>query len=268
MTASVVVAAIGCTTGPGNVLKGDPTTIVHAAADRTVAAGTAHVDVTMGVATGPGMAGSGVVDFVRRRSDLTFQRTGSQASTGDRFELIVDGAEGFLSGVGPVVAGKPSFVSGALVDVAQVSHDRVTPLDNLMARPGAGLAMALLRGATKVLPYGGQEVAGTSTLRYSFVVDLAAASAASPPSDRPMLDAANKAIGGVLEPADVWIDRDGRVRQLQFATDPKLRTTTTKPNLLGITQDGEYLSFIIIDFSRFGVAAPVTVPTIPGLPAG
>jgi hypothetical protein len=166
------------------------------------------------------------------------------------------------------VAGKPSFVSGALVDVAQVSHDRVTPLDNLMARPGAGLAVALLRGASKVLPYGGQEVAGTSTLRYSFVVDLAAASAASPPSERPTLDAANKAIGDVLEPADVWIDRNGRVRQLQFATDPKLRTTTTKPNLLGITQDGEYLSFIIIDFSRFGAAAPVTVPTIPGLPAG
>jgi hypothetical protein len=267
LTTGVVMAAIACTTGPGNVLKGDPTTIVHNAASLTLAAGTAQVDVTIGVATGPGMAGTGLVDFGRQRADMTFQRTGSEASTGDRFELIVDGTDGFLSGVQPPQHGHPSFISGALPDLAQVAHDRITPLDSLLVRPGAGTALALLRGATKVLPYGGEEVQGTSTLRYSFVVDLTAAANASPVGQQPALETANQAIGDILEPADVWIDASGRVRQLQFATDPKLRTTTTKGNLLGITEDGEYLSFIIIDFSRFGEPAPINVPTIPGLPA-
>ena len=264
LTVAALVAVIGCTTGPGNVLTGDPTTIVHNAATRTLAAGSARVDVTLGVGVGPGLAGSGVVDFLHQRSDVTFQRTGAQARTNDRFQLIVDGSFAFLGGVTPDVAGKTTFISGELVDVAHAAHDRVTPLDNLMVRPGAGLELALLRGAQDVRPYGGEEIQGASTLRYSFVVDLAAAAAASPQTDRAVLEVANKAIGGVLEPADVWVDSKGRVRQLQMASDPKLHTTTTKPNLLGITEDGEYLSFIVIGFSHFGAPAVVTVPTLPG----
>lgn len=264
LTVATLVAVIGCTVGPGNVLKGDPTTIVRNAATRTLAARSARVDVTLGVGVGAGLAGSGIVDFLHQRSDVTFQRTGAQARTNDRFQLIVDGSFAFLGGVTPDVAGKPTFISGALVDVAHAAHDRVTPLDNLMVRPGAGFELALLRGAQDVLPYGGEEIRGASTLRYSFVVDLAVAAAASPQTDRAVLEAANTAIGGVLEPADVWVDRYGRVLQLQMASDPKLHTTTTKANLLGITQDGEYLSFIVIDFSRFGAPALVTVPTLPG----
>jgi hypothetical protein len=33
---------------------------------------------------------------------------------------------------------------------------------------------------------------------------------------------------------------------------------------VGITEDGEYLSFIVIDFTNFGAPAVVTVPTLPG----
>jgi hypothetical protein len=263
-TLAAVGLAIGCSSGSGSVLKGDPTTIVRRAADRTLATGSAKVDVTLGVATGPGLAGGGLVDFAHQHSDVTLQRTGSAAKTNDRFELVIDGTFAFLGGVTPAIAGKTTFISGQLTDVARAAHDRMTPLDNLMVRPGAGLDLALLRGAQDVLPYGGEEIQGASTFRYSLVVNLALASANSPPADRPALDAANAAIGGVLEPADVWLDQSGRVRQLQMASNPKLHTTTTKANLLGITEDGEYLSFIVIDFSRFGLPAVVTIPSLPG----
>jgi hypothetical protein len=262
LTVALVAVAVACTTGPGNVLKGDPTTLVRAAADRTIAAHTAQVSVSLGVATGPGLAGTGVVDFPLTQAQLSFQRTGSQAKSRDHFELIVDGPDAYLGGVLPAASGSAGFMSGALADVAKVAKDRIAPLDGLLYRPAAGMDLAMLRGATKVLPYGGEEVQGTSTLRFSFVIDLAAASAASPADERPALDAAAQALGGVQEPADVWLDSQGRVRRLQFASDPTLRTTTTKGSFF--LEDGEYLSFIDIDFFNFGSPAPVTIPVLNG----
>jgi hypothetical protein len=264
VTVALVGVAVACTGGPGNVLKGDPTTLVRTAADRTIAAHTAAVSVSLGVATGPGLVGTGVVDFPLNQAQLTFLRTGARAKSHDQFDLVVDGPDAYLGGVVPGVSGPAGFVSGALADVAKVAKDRISPLDGLLYRPAAGMDLALLRGATKVLPYGGEEVQGTSTLRFSFVIDLAAASTASPVSQRPALDAAARALGDVQEPADVWLDSQGRVRRLQFASDPKLRTTTTKGGFF--LEDGEYLSFIDIDFFNFGSPAPVTIPVLNGGP--
>jgi len=261
-TAVAMVLGGACGGGPAPALRGDPTTLVRAAADRTISAQTARVTIALGVATGPGIVGSGVANLALGRAQLNFQRTGALAKTQDRFDLVVDGAEGYLAGTGPAAAGTLRMVQGSLPDLAAQARSRIAPLDALLVRPGAGTALAFLRGAQKVLPYGGQEVQGASTMRYSFVIDLAAAEAASPPGQRPALAAAAGAIGDVLEPADVWLDSNGRVRRVQFATDPKLHTTTTKPSLFA--EDGEYLSFIDIDFSAFGSPAPVSLP--PGGP--
>jgi hypothetical protein len=266
VTVGLVAWAVACTSGPGRVLSGDPTALVRAAADRTDAAHTAQVSVAVAVATGPGLVGTGVVDFPLGQAQVRFQRTGSLAKTGDRFDLVVDGADAYLGGVLPSAGPIGNYLRGALPDVAQTAKQRIAPLDSLLVRPGAGMALAFLRGAQHVLPYGGQEVEGASTMRYSFVIDLVAAQSAAAPGERPALAAAAGALGGVQEPSDVWLDSAGRVRRLQFATDPKLRTTTTKPNFF--TEDGEFLSFITIDFGKFGSPAPVTVPTIPGLRTG
>jgi hypothetical protein len=252
-TLSALTAAAACS-GRGVSLPGDPTSIVRAAPDRTLASGTATVTVSVGVAVGPGLQGTGVSDLAAGRSDLVFRRTGTAARTRDRFEVVVVGADGYLSGAGP------GWLAGSLPDVAAAARDRIAPLDDLLVRPGAGLALALLRGAKAVLPYGGEEILGASTLRYSFVVDLAAAAAAAPQAQRPALEVAARALPGVLEPADVWLDGRGRVRQLQFATNPRLRTTTTKGNALGLTEDGEYLSFIDIGLGAFGSHVVIRPP--------
>lgn len=253
LAASVI--GVACQAAPGASLRGAPIDVIHAAADRTLAAGTATVGVSLGVATGPGLVGSGVVDFRHSSGELTFQRTGSEARTRDRFRLVVQGATGYLAGTG---LGSATWLGGPLPAVATAARARIAPLDDLLVRPGAGLALGFLRGAEKVLPYGGEEVEGTSTLRYSFVVDLAAAVAASPPDQRPALEAAAGFIGAVQEPADVWLDGSGRVRRVQFATNPRLRTTTTKGAFFA--EDGEFISFIIIDFGSFGAPAAIHAP--------
>jgi len=250
----VLAIGYGCAGGQTPHLRGSPADAVHAAAERTREVGSAQVDISVGEQ----MVGSGRVDLAHGRAELTFRRAGVHARTGDRFEIVVDGGQGWLS-VAP--GGNGRWLSGDLGTLARDTGRRIAPLDGLLVRPGAGLDLAFLRGAENVLPYGGEEVRGTSTLRYSFVVDLAAAIAATPVTETSALGAlrtAAVAIGPVRFPADVWLDSAGRVRRIQLATDPKLRTTTTAANFF--TPEGVVLSFIVIDLHDFGVPVRIAPP--------
>ena len=224
-------------------------------------AGAAHVEVS--VATD--LAGSGVVDLSSGSAALSFQRVGAQAHLGDRFDVVARGDQEWVRAQGPgggvpgTTASAP-WLEGTPSAVVSAAGSRVGPLTTLLVRPGLGAAVAFLRGATKALRYGGEEVRGVSTYRFSFVVDLAAAAAASPPEERAELDVAAAAIGPVQWPADVWLDAQGRVRRLQMAENPRLRTTTTKPNLL-LTEDGNYLALTNLEFYDLGTPATVQVPS-------
>ena len=220
-------------------------------------AGGTRVDISVA----SDLAGSGSVDLARGTGEFTFRRVGAQARVDDRFDVVAAGPSEWVRAAGPggglpgTTPGAP-WLSGSPAELARVAGPRVGPLTTVLVRPGLGTALAFLRGATKALRYGGEEVRGVNTFRYSFVVDLAAAAAASPPDQRPALDAAASAIGPVQWPADVWLDVQGRVRRLQMAENPTLRSTTTKPNLL-LTEDGNYLALTNITFVDLGT--PVTV---------
>jgi len=257
----------GCGGSPPAAWRGAPLSVVRAAANLTIAAGTAHVAVTLAQDTaGTGLSGTGVVDFAGDRAALTVGRTGAAAARDDRFSVIVDGGrDDVMVSSGRAAAGLPGtsparpWLAGSPRQLADTAHARMAPLDTLIVRPGAATAVAFLRGAVDVLPYGGQEVEGVSTFRYSIHVDLGLASRSSPPSERPALDAAAAAIGPVLWPVDVWIDQQGRVLRLELAEDPLLHTTTTRANLL-ITDDGNPLALTDLVFSDFGVPAKISVP--------
>lgn len=257
VTYVIVLAACG---GRGPVaLRGDPTAVVRAAADRTLRAGVVHVDVSVAA----DLAGTGTVDLGAGRGSFSFERVGSEAFTNDHFDVVVDGDREWVRAGGPAgplpgtTAERP-WVVGAPGAVAAAAGPRVGALASLLVRPGLGTGLAFLRGATKVFPYGGEEVRGVNTYRYSLVVDLALA-AASSPDQRAALDAAAAAIGPVLWPADVWLDADGRVRRLQMAEDPHARTTTTKANLL-FAKDGNFLALTNLTFFDFGAAPPTPAP--------
>jgi hypothetical protein len=240
---------------------------VRAGADRTIAAGTARVDLTLAQDTaGTGVSGTGAVDFAAGRAALTVGRTGAAASRGDRFAVVVDAARDYVmvtsgrgaAGMPGTTADRP-WLAGTPSQVVVTGHERMAPLDTLIVRPGAGTALALLRGAVDALPYGGQEIRGEGTFRFSIHVDLGLAARAAPTAERPALVASAAAIGPVLWPADVWIDQRGRVVRLELAEDPKLHTTTTRANLL-ITDDGNPLALTDLDFYGFGLPAKISVP--------
>jgi hypothetical protein len=66
--ALAVAAAAGCGADRTGGPKGDPTTIVSTSPDRTIAAGTARVDVAI-----PGATAAGTIDFRDGRADLRVQ---------------------------------------------------------------------------------------------------------------------------------------------------------------------------------------------------
>jgi hypothetical protein len=259
LTVALLVVT-GCSHNAPAALRGTPEQVVRAAADRTVSVGSAHVAVSVGA----DLYGTGTVDWKGARATFSFARTGAQAHLGDHFEVVADGAEEWLRAEGgtgglPGTSAQQPWIDGSPRAVTARAYQRVDPLDTVLIRPWLGTDVALLRGATKVTSYGGEEIRGVSTYRYTFDVDLSAAIAASPPSDRPALQAAADAIGPVLWPADVWLDSQGRVRALQMAENPFAHTTTTKPNLL-VTQDGNYLALTNIQFYDFGAPATIASP--------
>jgi hypothetical protein len=256
--------------GPGPVaLRGNPQGVVRAAADRTLAMGTARIDVTLAVDTdGTGIDGTGVADLGAQTAQLSFERTGAEAHLDDHFNVVVSGGTDYVEALGgpageggmPGTTAASPWLSGSPQRLAIDGHDRMAPLDALLVRPGAALDLAFLRGAVKVLPYGGEEMMGANTIRYSADIDLGQAIANSPPDQRPALEAALQAIGPVIWPVDVWLDDEGRVRHLEMAENPESHTTTTKGNILYFKDMGNPLPFTDIDFYDFGVPAKISVP--------
>jgi len=259
----LALAACG---GPGPLaLRGNPQDVVRAAASRTMAVGTARVDVTIAVDTnGTGMDGTGVADLATGQAQLVFGRTGAAAHLDDQFDLVVAGATDYVKADenAPVLGTTPTapWLAGSPRQLALDAGSQLTPLDYLIVRPGAAIDLAFLRGAVHVLPYGGEEIRGSNTFRYSAQIDLPVAIAASPPDQRPALEAAYQAIGPVLWPVDVWLDDEGRVRHLEMASNPELHTTTTKGNIIIYKDTGNALPFTDLDFYDFGTPAKISVP--------
>jgi len=265
---ATVAALVGCAGAGPVALRGNPQAVIRAAASRTMAAGSARVDVTLAVDTnGTGLSGTWVADLATGEVSLVLGRTGAAAHLDDTFDVVVDGPTDYVQLTGPPPAtplgtsALHPWLAGTPRQLAVDAHTQISPLDTLLVRPGAATALAFLRGAVKVLPYGGQEIRGTDTFRYSIEVDLSQAIANSPADQRPALEAAAEAIGPVLWPVDVWLDDQGRVRHLQLAEDPELHTTTTRGNILIYKDTGNPLPFTDLDFYDFGTPAKIAVPS-------
>jgi hypothetical protein len=84
------------------------------------------------------------------------------------------------------------------------------------------LAVDYVRGAIDIVPYGGAEVRGASTIRYSFNVDLDIAAAhASDAPRQAAVGAIRTALGRPTFYADVWVDTAGRIRRVQVPLDKR-----------------------------------------------
>src|SRR5579864_346851 len=79
----------GCGGSAPAAWRGNPVSVVRSAANRTIAAGTARVAVTLAQDTaGTGLSGTGLVDFAGDRASLSVGRTGAAAARDDRFTVV------------------------------------------------------------------------------------------------------------------------------------------------------------------------------------
>ena len=181
--AAVLPLALGaCGSDRTGGLRGDPAEIVRAAPSATAGSGTARVALDIGRVT----TGEGVVDFAARRARYTLRSPGLP----DQDVVVADGASHVRTAPdGPWTRARPALARG------------------LPEPPGATTdplgAVGLLGAATDVVPYGGQEVRGASTIRYTFKVNPARAT-----------DPVVAAVPAGFE-ADAYVDARGRVLRVQ-----------------------------------------------------
>jgi hypothetical protein len=202
--------------------KGAPSTVVGNAPDKTLDARTARVTID-----GEQVTASGVVDLATATARLQF-RPGPM--------LIVAGGSTF------VMTNQDHWRRSDGVNQLPASLQGANPL----------LAVDLLRGVVETDPYGGAEVRGASTIRYTVHIDPAQALAQAPPE---RVDALRQSLAGSGPGqirAEVYIDAAGRIRRVQLPADLKAGPPVTRV-------DGEVRG-ATIDYDDFGVAVDVTAP--------
>ena len=255
----VALAGTGCggdrTGGP----RGTPQSVIKAAPAHTRAAGTARVDIGVGEE----LAGTGVVRFQgdTLQAGLRLEPVRASAVVGGPVDVVLDGVKAWVRASPP---GAGSWLQGTLPMLAGTAASRLgagPAVAELLRRPGAGLEMAALYGATDSETYGGAEVRGASTIRYHLHVDLERAAEAVVSGGGPAVLAAElraaAAEGAPRFPADVWIDGRGRVRRLQIPVDPTATVTT-------VSADNVPFGVITVDLFDFGVPAALRDPGVGG----
>jgi hypothetical protein len=114
------------------------------------------------------------------------------------------------------------------------------------------LAVDLMRGVVSIDPYGGAEVRGASTIRYTVMIDPARAVAEAPPERADALRRSMAGSGAGQIKAEIYIDSLGRIRRIQLPAELKAGPPATR-------DDGEVLG-ATIDYDSFGVAVNVAAP--------
>ena len=250
-----VMLLTGCGGDRSGGPQGTPTDVVLGAIDHTQALGTAKFQIGVGeVAAGTGQvvwqvvpAGSaGAPSVVVTRVTLSLHPVRAAVAAGSGTDdVIVIGGTGYVRG--PVTGGQ--WVTGPAAELSRRFDATAPAVAEVLARPGAGLALDTLRGASSVQTYGGAEVQGSSTLRYTVRVDPnPAANAAAGPTASVLQAEVGEQAGSY--PSDVWVDGRLRILRVQLPQDPKATVTTQ-------SEDRVTLGVTTLDLMDFG--APVTI---------
>ncbi|MFE0799849.1 hypothetical protein [Streptomyces sp. NPDC058812] len=211
----VCLAGSGCS-GQGAAVQGagggDPVAVLHRAADRLVAAGSAKARTAMEMASGGTrvtIRGEGVYDFEGRLGRLKVRLPQDPAGSSEHrpiTELLAPGAL-FMKNRG---AGVPDD-KWVRVETASLS-------DGNLVTGGATdpLAAAEVLLGTRTATYVGRtEVAGTAVRHYRGTADLARAARGASDGNRQALAAAAKGFATAEVPFDAYLDDEGRIRKVR-----------------------------------------------------
>jgi hypothetical protein len=150
----------------------------------------------------------------------------------------------------------PAGKSWVKVDLAAAGRSIGVDV-NALSQSQAGdpsQTLAYLRGASgDVTRVGTEDVRGTQTTHYRAVLDLNKAADQSPGA-REAIKSAINALGSSKQPADVWVDAQGRLRRMRYIVDlSKSKVAASTP---GVPTS---LTFTLELFD-FGVPVQAAVP--------
>ncbi|MET9715970.1 hypothetical protein ABZZ46_11210 [Streptomyces rochei] len=208
--------AAGACSGQGAAVQGqgagDPVAVLHRAADRLVAAGSARARTAMEMASGGTrvtIRGEGVYDFERRFGRLEVRLPQDPAGTSEHrpiTELLAPGAL-FMKNRG---AGVPDD-KWVRVETASLS-------DGNLVTGGATdpfAAAEVLRGTRTATYVGRTEVGGAEVRHYRGTADLERAARGASEDNREALAAAADGFATAEVPFDAYVDDEGRVRKVR-----------------------------------------------------
>jgi hypothetical protein len=221
VAAAVAIAALaavsaGCGGGAGSALSLDP---VANAATKTQQAGGARIKMNLSLSSPqlPGgktvaVRGTGAIDGTSSELDFTMGSVGSMKEIG----LEQNGDYVLYMQLPQLSAQLPAGKHWLKLDASKLGKASGLDLSQLMSgiQPGDVLAMLKAEGA-KLQNLGSATVGGTATTHYRVTIDPAKALQAKGLTS-PLLAGAASSLPASI-PVDVWIGKDGLVRQIQLA---------------------------------------------------
>jgi hypothetical protein len=198
-----------------------PQGAVAAAGEKTRAAGTARVSFTL---TMSGAQGAGTISgegaTARQRAHMTMNMSGlaGGALGGGELELIFDKLVFYVKPPAGSVSQLPAGKKWLKIDLAKLSKAGVLDAADLMQlnQSDPTQALDLLRGAGDFEVVGHDEVRGVETTHYRGTIDLEKAVENAPADAQDQARQLFEQSGLSTVPAEIWVDADGLVRQLEF----------------------------------------------------
>ena len=201
--------------------------LVSASVDKTTAQKTAHMSLTMhleGLGGGQSfdITSTGSVDLANHDAAMSFDMSGGQMSM-HMDMVLVDGAL-YMHLPRQLATQVPSGKSWMKIDIAALARSTGLSIPGLsggsMGAFDPAQQLDYLRGVSRsVTLVGSDTVDGASTERFHIVIDLQKALSKLTGNAKCGLSAVMKSLGDVTIPADVWIDDQGRLRQMRMSLD-------------------------------------------------
>ena len=231
---------------------------VAAAYPNTVATGSARITTSTQVGVGGQsmpLTSTGVIDFAGRSVDLNENLPGGQGGAETRFVggVLYERLPSAL--VSRISGGKP-WIS---LDVGAVSQQGNGSASQLLTDSPAdpSTVLAYLRGAgDQVTRNGPDTVDGTPTTRYTVLIDLDRSVAGQGQAARNAVHQLEQQLGSHTLPAQVWLDDQGRIRELSI--DATMNGAT--PGSTETPANGAITFKFDAKLSAFGVVTHIVAP--------
>ena len=230
-------------------------TLLRNAPNSTGAAGTSRAETLIERPGSQPIKITGEVDFRAHRGHMLIDLS-QLGLPGPPLDAIYDNATVYEKFPPALAAALPAGKSWVKVDLASAGRSVGADFSALTQNGASDPTQALdfLRGASdSVSRVGTEDVRGTSTTHYRAVVDLNKAADLSPTA-RDAIKSTIKLLGSSTQPMDVWVDAQGRVRQLKYTVDlSKSKVASSVPSVPGTVT-------FTLNLFDFGVPVQAVVP--------